>query len=175
MALQHKRGRAFRQRNRRGINEKPRHVAGLPFVVLQGVSGSGPAVRPGGPAGHLAAAGRASARHLAADRPVAGHLAAVGPASGLGFDSDFDSFRIPPTLLALAHEDYLRHSPANKTTSRELFRSDCNGMREPHVPSRVPFPTYQEGATVMGRYLLLWLLGIPLPILVLIWIFGGLH
>jgi hypothetical protein len=27
----------------------------------------------------------------------------------------------------------------------------------------------------MGRYLLLWLLGIPLPILFLIWIFGGLH
>jgi len=27
----------------------------------------------------------------------------------------------------------------------------------------------------MGRYLLLWLLGIPLPILVLIWFFGGLH
>jgi len=27
----------------------------------------------------------------------------------------------------------------------------------------------------MGRYLLLWLLGIPLPILVLIWAFGGLH
>jgi hypothetical protein len=33
----------------------------------------------------------------------------------------------------------------------------------------------QEGATAMGRYLLLWLLGIPLPILALIWIFGGLH
>jgi hypothetical protein len=27
----------------------------------------------------------------------------------------------------------------------------------------------------MGRYLLLWLLGVPLPILVLIWAFGGLH
>jgi hypothetical protein len=27
----------------------------------------------------------------------------------------------------------------------------------------------------MGRYALLWLLGIPLPILFLIWIFGGLH
>jgi hypothetical protein len=27
----------------------------------------------------------------------------------------------------------------------------------------------------MGRYLLLWLLGIPIPILVLIWLFGGLH
>jgi hypothetical protein len=27
----------------------------------------------------------------------------------------------------------------------------------------------------MGRYLLLWMLGIPLPILVLIYAFGGLH
>jgi len=27
----------------------------------------------------------------------------------------------------------------------------------------------------MGRYLLLWLLGVPIPILVLIWMFGGLH
>jgi len=26
-----------------------------------------------------------------------------------------------------------------------------------------------------GRYLLLWLLGVPLPILFLIWAFGGLH
>jgi hypothetical protein len=29
--------------------------------------------------------------------------------------------------------------------------------------------------TTMGRYLLLWVLGIPLPILLLIWLFGGLH
>jgi hypothetical protein len=27
----------------------------------------------------------------------------------------------------------------------------------------------------MGRYLLLWLLGVPIPILLLIWLFGGLH
>ena len=27
----------------------------------------------------------------------------------------------------------------------------------------------------MGRYLLLWLLGVPIPILLLIWFFGGLH
>jgi len=27
----------------------------------------------------------------------------------------------------------------------------------------------------MGRYLLLWLVGVPIPILVLIWIFGGFH
>jgi hypothetical protein len=28
---------------------------------------------------------------------------------------------------------------------------------------------------VMGRGVLLWLLGIPLPIILLIWVFGGLH
>jgi len=27
----------------------------------------------------------------------------------------------------------------------------------------------------MGRYLLLWLLGVPIPILILIWALGGLH
>jgi bacteriorhodopsin len=29
--------------------------------------------------------------------------------------------------------------------------------------------------SAMGRYLLLWLLGVPIPILILIWAFGGLH
>jgi hypothetical protein len=33
----------------------------------------------------------------------------------------------------------------------------------------------RRGEPTMGRYLLLWLLGIPIPILVLIWMFGGLH
>ena len=28
---------------------------------------------------------------------------------------------------------------------------------------------------VMGRGLLLWLIGIPIPIILLIWILGGLH
>jgi len=27
----------------------------------------------------------------------------------------------------------------------------------------------------MGRGVLLWLIGIPLPIILLIWLFGGLH
>jgi hypothetical protein len=27
----------------------------------------------------------------------------------------------------------------------------------------------------MGRYLLLWLIGVPLPILLIIWLLGGLH
>jgi hypothetical protein len=33
----------------------------------------------------------------------------------------------------------------------------------------------EQEASAMGRYLLLWLLGIPLPLLVLIWLLGGLH
>jgi len=33
----------------------------------------------------------------------------------------------------------------------------------------------QHGEPTMGRYMLLWLLGVPIPILVLIWLFGGLH
>jgi hypothetical protein len=33
-------------------------------------------------------------------------------------------------------------------------------------------PTMEE---LVGRYLLLWLLGVPIPILVLIYAFGGLH
>jgi hypothetical protein len=32
----------------------------------------------------------------------------------------------------------------------------------------------KEEAT-MGRGLLLWLIGIPIPIILLIWLFGGLH
>jgi hypothetical protein len=32
-----------------------------------------------------------------------------------------------------------------------------------------------DGGPLMGRYMLLWLLGVPIPILVLIWAFGGLH
>jgi hypothetical protein len=35
-------------------------------------------------------------------------------------------------------------------------------------------PRTRKGAKPMGRYLLLWLLGVPIPILLLIWVFGGL-
>ncbi len=48
---------------------------------------------------------------------------------------------IPPTLLALMFEDYLRDSLANKITSREMFRSVCNGIPELDALSRVPFLT----------------------------------
>jgi hypothetical protein len=33
----------------------------------------------------------------------------------------------------------------------------------------------QTQEDVMGRGILLWLIGIPLPIILLIWLFGGLH
>ena len=32
-----------------------------------------------------------------------------------------------------------------------------------------------DGDVSMGRYLLLWLIGVPLPILALIYVFGGLN
>ena len=47
---------------------------------------------------------------------------------------------------------------------------------EPEARRRVPFASKTNiGALTMGRYLLLWMLGIPIPILLLIWLFGGLH
>lgn len=36
------------------------------------------------------------------------------------------------------------------------------------------FSPANEGPN-MGRYLLLWLLGVPIPILIIIWLIGGLH
>jgi hypothetical protein len=34
--------------------------------------------------------------------------------------------------------------------------------------------SYQQ-EEIMGRGLLLWMIGIPIPIILLIWAFGGLH
>jgi hypothetical protein len=44
-------------------------------------------------------------------------------------------------------------------------------------PNTAPLHFLSHPATekAMGRYLLLWLIGVPIPILLLIWIFGGLH
>jgi hypothetical protein len=48
-----------------------------------------------------------------------------------------------------------------------------NGGMEPQPRLRVIKPT-KPMEDVMGRYLLLWLIGVPIPILILIWAFGGL-
>jgi hypothetical protein len=48
---------------------------------------------------------------------------------------------------------------------------------EPRAGDCVAAATYLQGRerNFMGRFLLLWLLGIPLPILVIIWLIGGFH
>jgi hypothetical protein len=45
---------------------------------------------------------------------------------------------------------------------------------EPKFPAGVYVGKQQEENT-MGKGLLLWLIGIPIPIILLIWLFGGLH
>jgi hypothetical protein len=55
-----------------------------------------------------------------------------------------------------------RHDPIELGTLRRLSRYFCGVER-----------ALQE--EVMGRGLLLWLIGIPLPIILLIWVLGGLH
>jgi hypothetical protein len=57
---------------------------------------------------------------------------------------------------------FVASAPRNEG-GRNLSRPPCIG---PHHPMM---------EVSMGRYLLLWLLGIPLPILVLIYAFGGLN
>jgi hypothetical protein len=54
------------------------------------------------------------------------------------------------------------------------MRNDLrNNLR---LPAFKQSPAHSKrGGALMGRYLLLWLLGIPLPILVLIYAFGGLR
>jgi hypothetical protein len=39
----------------------------------------------------------------------------------------------------------------------------------------LPAQTQKPREGEMGRYALLWLLGVPIPILLLIYLFGGLH
>jgi hypothetical protein len=46
--------------------------------------------------------------------------------------------------------------------------------REPAAPSGV-VAARKTWRLTMGRGLLLWLIGIPLPIILVIWLFGGLH
>ena len=59
--------------------------------------------------------------------------------------------------------------------SRSRARSTLKKMCSELAADAASFHLQQEEEPTMGRYLLLWLLGVPIPILVLIWIFGGLH
>ena len=54
--------------------------------------------------------------------------------------------------------------------------SDAAGLAPgTNVPSRALSGADEPMEDAMGRYVLLWLLGVPIPILLLIWAFGGLH
>ena len=57
--------------------------------------------------------------------------------------------------------------------STGVFPGAGAGLEPKFLPPVVR--TTIEWRTLMGRYMLLWLLGVPIPILVLIWAFGGLH
>jgi hypothetical protein len=48
------------------------------------------------------------------------------------------------------------------------------GAMELKLRADVGLRSYQQ-EEIMGRGLLLWLIGIPIPIILLIWLFGGLH
>jgi hypothetical protein len=48
------------------------------------------------------------------------------------------------------------------------------GAMELKLQADVGLRSYQQ-EEIMGRGLLLWLIGIPIPIILVIWLFGGLH
>ena len=90
-------------------------------------------------------------------------------------------------IWILIHSLFLSHVASVASPLRSLvFHGKSQSMANAFVPRftlrqcvrnsarRVEFPL-QQGEPTMGRYLLLWLLGVPIPILVLIWLFGGLH
>jgi hypothetical protein len=55
-------------------------------------------------------------------------------------------------------------------------KASCVRFADSRITRRVSGAIFHDRrSSTMGRYLLLWMLGIPLPILVLIYMFGGLH
>jgi hypothetical protein len=78
-------------------------------------------------------------------------------------------FEAPPD-----HAPHGRNQRAAEGDSSPCKCGECLAKRGWNPTSRGVFLLH-KGEPTMGRYLLLWLLGIPIPILVLIWLFGGLH
>jgi hypothetical protein len=62
-----------------------------------------------------------------------------------------------------------RRSPASGSRASRASRVELSFSASVLVAVKI-----EEEAT-MGRGLLLWLIGIPIPIILLIWLFGGLH
>jgi len=70
----------------------------------------------------------------------------------------------------------------NRRSRTRRVLPQATGAREA-APTRWNFqsrPTFSWQSKIveevkMGRGLLLWMIGIPIPIILLIWLFGGLH
>lgn len=56
------------------------------------------------------------------------------------------------------------------TVPRFTTQDAWNPTQNRTLPSR-----HHAEEARMGRYFLLWMIGIPIPVLALIWMFGGLH
>ena len=78
---------------------------------------------------------------------------------GCHFDRSFSMARVNPRPMHSFHDSFTIHAEAM--------------CLELGLACRVPLATRRTD--VLGRYMLLWLVGVPIPILVLIWLFGGLH
>jgi hypothetical protein len=63
----------------------------------------------------------------------------------------------------------------NARLSRFVPLKSAGGTHQRRRVGRTEIPGRTQGQRAMGRYLLLWLIGVPLPILLIIWLLGGLH
>src|SRR5262249_15397819 len=77
-----------------------------------------------------------------------------------------------PTLVRSATQSRARLVAEDNVQRVVLFQVQAMDM-ELDVTERCSL--HIRGGPTMGRYLLLWLFGVPIPILTLIWLFGGLH
>ena len=71
------------------------------------------------------------------------------------------------------YRDARARDPAHKKPASSPLSVPPHSM-EPKFPAHVYVGQPKEENT-MGKGLLLWLIGIPIPIILLIWLFGGLH
>ena len=82
------------------------------------------------------------------------------------------SAALPADFLSLKRK---RASPFRRGPDGAASRRVFCACAERNPNRLVAFSQKPTQDFFMGRYLLLWLLGIPIPILLLIWLFGGLH
>jgi hypothetical protein len=74
------------------------------------------------------------------------------------------------------HESVQRSEARSVPMRAKQFRKpEQRNLRGRHDVVAASWPLETNGSNTMARYGLLWLLGVPIPILLLIWMFGGLN